>query len=337
MTTPLPCKICQAPTILFMEQLFDDRYGYPGCFDVYRCTRCGFGQIDPEVSGEALDRLYTDYYPRKHLTRKEVEAAATFRPGLAAAFRRWLDGTNNVAHYHTRPRTRVLDIGCGNGASLLEIQRAGAEAFGTEVDRNVAAVAAELRLNIHFGDITTSPWPDHSFDDITMSQLLEHTATPAEFLQQLKSKLKPGGRIIMSFPNIDSFNRVRSKKKWVNWHVPYHMNFFSRRSIKLLAQQVDMNVERIRTVTPAVWLMLQAQANAYSAKEGVPSPVWTTIAKTNQESSLALTTMPASRWQRHWQAIKAALQGLIELPSARWQDWRGRGDSFIVWLTANAD
>lgn len=327
MISARPCKICQSSTTLFMEQLFDDRYGYPGRFNVYRCTQCGFGQIDPEVMGIELERLYTDYYPRKNLTRQEVEQSATFRPGLRSYYKRWLEGTNNVAHYHVRPGTRVLDIGCGNGASLLEIQRAGAEAYGTEVDRNVEVIAQELRLNIHFGDINTAPWPDQYFDDITMSQLLEHTAVPADFLRQLQRKLKPGGRMIMSFPNIDSFNRVRSGKKWINWHIPYHMNFFSRRSIELLAEQIGMQVQRIQTMTPAVWLMLQARATAYELKEGVPSPVWMA------NSQPRPVDVPApSLWQRRWEAALTMLRGATQLPYSRWQDHLGRGDSFIVWL-----
>lgn len=305
-----------------MENLFDDRYGYPGMFSIYRCTSCGFGQIKPEVSGQALDNLYTQYYPRKNMTASEVKRSVSFQPGWIGQMRRWLDGTNNVSHYYAKPGMRVLDIGCGNGASLLEIQAQGAEAYGTELDQNVAPIAKELNLNIHFGDIGTAPWPDHYFDLITMSQLMEHIPKPAEFLNTVRRLLKPGGQIIMSFPNVDSFNQQRSGAKWINWHIPYHMNFFTPDSIQNLAKQVGMQIRHIKTTTPAVWLMLQSKANDYAAQVGIPSPVWT-----------ATPTAIASPWKRRWQTVRALCNSLWQLPYTRWQDAHGKGDSYIVWFS----
>ena len=46
---------------------------------------------------------------------------------------------------------RVLDYGCGDCASLLEIKGLGAEPYGVEVDPTVRDLATELGVRVHVG------------------------------------------------------------------------------------------------------------------------------------------------------------------------------------------
>lgn len=307
------CKICGQSSRVLHENLFDDRYGYPGKFSVYRCSACGFGQTEPLLTPEALGKLYTDYYPRKNITVDEVRRSITWRPGKLARWKRWLQGVNNTCHYHVTPKTKVLDIGCGNGASLLEIQAQGAEAVGTEEDRNVEPIAKALRLQIHFGDVATSNYADGSFDFITMSQLLEHIPDPSAFLKRVSQKLKPTGHIIMSFPNIDGWNRRHSGHKWINWHIPYHINFFTPKSLRQLADSAGLKLVSLKTITPNVWVQLQTLANTTTAIEGQPNPMWTSSQRLRSLFALAMS--------------------YLVVPITRWRDWRGQGDSWLVILS----
>jgi 2-polyprenyl-3-methyl-5-hydroxy-6-metoxy-1,4-benzoquinol methylase len=317
------CKLCQSASEVYLDGLFDDRYGYPGTFTVYRCTRCGFGQTVPELSGQALADLYTNYYPRKNITAAGVQASASYHAGSWARWRSWWQGTNNTCHWGVQAGSRVLDIGCGSGVSLLEIQAQGAEAFGTEEDRNVEPIARELNLKIHFGDVLSAGYSDQSFDTITMSQLLEHISDPIQFLKNVRTKLKSTGRVVMSFPNIDGFNQRRNRRTWINWHMPFHVNFFTRPSIERLAEQAGFTVQRVQTITPNVWLQLQLQANSHPATEGQPNPIWLSGVQTQQETV----------WQRRWRVGKALLFSQLRVPLTRWQDARGQGDSWLVMLT----
>lgn len=313
------CKICGQSLELLHENLFDDRYGYPGKFSVYRCVQCGFGQTEPPLTAEALGRLYTDYYPRKNLTADEVRRSATWQPGKLASWKRWLQGVDNTCHYHVTPNSKVLDIGCGNSASLLDIQAQGAEAVGTEEDRNVEPIARELHLQIHFGDVSTSSYADESFDFITMSQLLEHIPDPAAFLQRVSQKLKPTGQIIMSFPNIDGWNRRHSGKKWINWHIPYHINFFTPKSLRQLADHTGLKLVSLKTITPNVWIQLQALANHSTAVAGQPNAIWTGSQVSNQNNRA-----------HRVRSILSMLVSYLVVPVTRWRDWRGQGDSWLV-------
>lgn len=271
----MPCKICGSATQARINNLGDDRYGYPGNYAVEVCSACSFGQTAPALPIEKFEDLYTNYYPRKKVTAADVKASAqqNFTPGFR--FKEWLLGRDNVCHYFIKSNTKVLDIGCGSGASLLEIKAQGAEAYGTEEDRNIEVVAKDLDLKIFFGQLDQAQIPDDFFDYITLSQVLEHVADPVATLEIIKRKLKTDGVALLSFPNFNSWHLKYAKNKWINWHIPYHQNFFNRRSILKLIRQTGFSLIKFRTVTPRLWNELQWKNIFYAAAPGEQSKVWT--------------------------------------------------------------
>lgn len=314
------CKLCSSPVVLLEDHLYDDRYGFPGLYSVYQCTNCHFGQISPEPDQATLEKIYTDHYHRSNTSAEEVKRQAQYTGSWKQRMQRAWIGTTHDAHFYITPGTKVLDMGCGNGKSLLEIQNMGGEAYGTEYDKNIKSIAKDLGLNIHFGDLNSAPWSDEFFDFITMSQLLEHIIDPVAFLKIVKQKLKKNGRVVMSFPNIDSFNRKQAGRKWINWHIPYHVNFFSRKSILLLAEQTGLSVEVVRTITPLPWLQYQWQNNQFDIKEGEKSPFFTKTPGT-----------PRSKYYSYkvqlWNCFGGALA-----PYTKIQDALHKGDSWLVIL-----
>lgn len=234
----------------------DDRYGYPGNFSLFKCSRCDFIETFPRLSDLESSDLYTNYYPRKNVSAEDVLQSVN----KDHAFIRWLKGLHNTAHYHISKGTRVLDIGCGSGTSLLEIKNMDAEPYGTEVDENIRPISKELGLNVEIGNIDNSNYPDNFFDIITISQVIEHIPDPVSFINKTKKKLKDNGEIILSFPNTNSVFRFIFREKWINWHVPYHQNHFSRENIKILAERTGLRIKRIRTITPTIWTFMQLRS-----------------------------------------------------------------------------
>src|SRR3990167_8078955 len=132
------CKICHtSPLTTLHKNIFDDRYGYPGIFTILVCPQCGFGQLEPEPNQTVMQQIYTTHYPRQTLTAEQVQQQATFRGTWSQKLHAYLLGNNNIAHHFSQPGSRVLDIGCGDGTSLMEIKALGGEAYGTEYDENV--------------------------------------------------------------------------------------------------------------------------------------------------------------------------------------------------------
>ena len=324
----MKCKICNTKTYLFIGGIFDDRHGYPGRFDIYRCPQCDFYSTHPEPTGPELDRLYTDFYPRKGLSPDQVQAMVTPLASLKDRLSVWAKGNHNTCHFYSKPGMRVLDYGCGVGVSLIEINNLGAEAFGIEVDENVGPIAEALNLKIHIGSLESMPYPDHYFDLITLNQVIEHIPDPVQFLKALKAKLKQDGKIMLSFPNANSLTRKMFGRRWLHWHVPYHLNHFSKKSTEFLLKQAGLRVTSIKTVTPNLWTMLQFRSLLASVEEGERNTSWDLAGAGNERQKAEHNVVD-------WLILRtinflSSRGKLMLLLNNRLIDILGRGDSFVV-------
>lgn len=99
------------------------------------------------------------------------------------------------------PRTRVLDIGCGDGALIAHLTREkGADARGIEIDMAEATRAVAAGLAVIHGDADSdlAHYPDGAFDYVILSRTLQAVGRPREVLRQM---LRIGRHAIVSFPN----------------------------------------------------------------------------------------------------------------------------------------
>jgi len=324
----IKCKICRSDSKSFLKNLFDDRYGYKGFFDVYKCINCGFIQTEPALKDDELSDLYTNYYPRQNLSSKEVMASIN----KDSKWKRWFLGINNTTHFYINKKAKVLDIGCGSGVSLLEIKEKGAEAYGIEEDRNVEKVAKELGLNLEIGNIYNSKYLDNFFDYITASQVIEHVPDPIRFIEAIKYKLKNNREVILSFPNANSFFRIIFNSRWINWHIPYHQNFFSRKAIKIMADKTGFKIKKIKTITPTLWTILQIRNLLNNPKEGIADKLWK-VDKSDPQTCTDKKYIVLTKSKKIiFKFIKWALFILLGLFD-RAIDFIRLGDSFLIILS----
>ncbi len=102
------------------------------------------------------------------------------------------------------PKT-VLDIGCGNGfylTSPLASRFPGVRFLGIDIDREsiLQARLANSIPNLEFS-LQEEVGEDRVFDLVIASEVIEHSEEPGEFIESLKRRLKPGGKIFLSMPN----------------------------------------------------------------------------------------------------------------------------------------
>lgn len=104
--------------------------------------------------------------------------------------------------------SRLLDLGCGTGATvaLVKQERAVAWAGGVELD---AAAAEEARAHcdeVFVGDAAAQSFDGKiapaSLDLVLCLDVLEHLADPWAMVRRLSPLLMPSGRLIVSVPNI---------------------------------------------------------------------------------------------------------------------------------------
>ncbi len=136
------------------------------------------------------------------------------------------------------PESSVLEVGCGRGATAALIkERFGCRTVGIELNPE-AAVAAESRLDrvIH-GDVQTVE-PAETFDAIVAFELFEHLTDGQAFLERAATWLRPGGRIVLSVPNVGHYSVVEDliAGRWD--YIPMgllcatHVRFFTRRTLE---------------------------------------------------------------------------------------------------------
>jgi SAM-dependent methyltransferase len=251
------------------RQVYDDRYGYPGRFELIGCDDCGHEFLNEKFPAETLRDLYSNYYPRSYL---DLESHRPYEE--ANGFGAWLAG-EGASPFRWVPRdVRVLDIGCGFGESLGYYRSRGCDAYGVEADENIRRVADRFDYKVHVGLFDASVYEPHYFDFVTMGQVIEHVDDPIETLRGVARVLKPGGRAILSTPNSKGLGARLFGGRWAHWHAPYHLQFFSRRSMELSAQQAGLVLEDSRTVTPSAWLVFQWMHLMTRPREGRRSDFW---------------------------------------------------------------
>jgi methionine biosynthesis protein MetW len=110
---------------------------------------------------------------------------------------------------NVQPVTRVLDVGCGDGALMAALRdQRGCDARGLELDPADVSAAMARGLSVVQGDADSdlADYPDASFDYAILSQTLQTTRRPDWVLDQL---LRIGRRAFVSFPNFAHW-RVRA-------------------------------------------------------------------------------------------------------------------------------
>ena len=111
------------------------------------------------------------------------------------------------------PRSRVLDIGCGDGALMAALRDTRAvDARGLELDPLNVAECVARGLSVIQGDADTDLgyYTDGGFDYAILSQTLQTTKRPDLVLDEL---LRVGRKAFVSFPNFAHW-RVRASLLW---------------------------------------------------------------------------------------------------------------------------
>lgn len=158
-----------------------------------------------------------------------------------------------ITHNPDQP-IKVLEVGCGMGATLAKIQYLWPQAMvcGIEIVERVAQIGANY-LDIIQGNIETMeiPYAKEQFDYIILADVIEHLYEPEGTIKRLMPYLKKGGAFLCSVPNIMHVSvlmpLLQGQFDYQNAGIldRTHIRFFTLDSISKLFQRCGLEIEAL--------------------------------------------------------------------------------------------
>ncbi len=246
------CPICGSPPLETTPISGPDRFqGTPGTFSVAVCSSCGTGWTLPTVPAAEL----AAYYPPSY---GYLNAGAAQRRIQRTLMDRALRQPPLNAITDATPGT-LLDVGCGRGDLGAAFVRRGWRVSGVEPSPEACAVARGQGVEAHEGTLDSVDLADGSFDAIVMRHSLEHVPDPVADLGRVFGLSRPGGVVVISLPNFDSWERRRFGGAWFHLDLPRHRTHFTPQSLRLALSKSGFGVVSMETSGDAGSLLATLQ------------------------------------------------------------------------------
>lgn len=195
----IQCTLCQSDNVTYIPNKI--RNDTEGIYKMYRCEHCQTHFLYPRPVNAQLQKYYDGAF------REEVHADTYYHYDvLDSVFQRFMqEARTRVGRVsdELKREDEILEIGCSVGYFLDAAADRVKAVYGTEWDKKAQAY---IRDRLKKTNIKVSDNPEdfnRQFDKIFMFHVLEHIESPISFLKDLKSVLKPGGKIYIEVPNVD--------------------------------------------------------------------------------------------------------------------------------------
>jgi len=288
------CPVCDSGhTSILHGAVEDGIFGTPGTWSIRECHQCSIAFLNPRLTPETIGEAYANYYthavPGKRTVRlliRDFVVNAYARRHFGRRWRPYLAWSDWVmrkrlptvveglpAYYRYLPRparkAALLDVGCGNGDFLRQVEPLGWYAVGLESDPKAHSLAAARKLNVVKGSVPNTGMPDNFFDAVTLNHVIEHVHDPRRVLAELFRLVKPGGRVILTTPNWRSYGAQLFGRYWRGFEPPRHLVLFTPDSLAAAVTKAGFVEPEIRVQPEAAdFFFLQSHAIAFSVPPG---------------------------------------------------------------------
>lgn len=231
------CIACHSNDSELFSFAFDRLQIKPGArYSVFRCRHCGLGWTLPRPEEEDLP----EYYPPSYLgdTQKIIDEYESGSLEGTSSWRMEEEKVRLVSKFASGGS--ILDVGCAEGKFLWALPGEAWEKTGVEFEESVVELVKERipDLKLFQGPLEKAELDDAAFDVVTFWHVLEHVTDPISTLERVARLLKKGGYLIVSCPNLESFQAHWFRHHWYAFSdVPRHLYHFSPQSLNLMLER----------------------------------------------------------------------------------------------------
>jgi SAM-dependent methyltransferase len=189
----------------------------------------------------------------------------------------WHRGRERIVHELLRrsapPGARILDVGCGTGATTASLRRLGRVA-GLDVGAEATRRAHGRGLAVARSSLAALPVRSEGFDVVVALDVLEHVDDDLAAAREIRRALAPGGVLLATVPAYPSL--------WSDHDVALgHRRRYRRGQLEALLEAAGLRVERcsyaMASILPVAVLvrLLQRAARRGPPQSGyVRVPAW---------------------------------------------------------------
>ncbi len=185
---------------------------------IVKCGGCGVRRRSPGIVDDYEEAYHSTYVGQGQSIHPHQ--LSHFADLMTARLRRF-----NEAHVD------FLDVGCSTGRVLRLATTLGFTVMGLDYSAWAAKHCSELGFDTRHGSLL-GQWDEAArFDVIHCSHTIEHVPDPLVYIQEMSRLLRPGGHLMLAFPNYASLPRVMLRKKWGTWCLDSHLWQFTARQM----------------------------------------------------------------------------------------------------------
>jgi len=181
------CRLCGSKNIYLYYTV-----GNRQQFKYYRCRECDLVNYDLAggLNQEKYAREFVDPTDEKHLLNIHQ------------------DDTYDFIKKNINSKGNMLEIGCGNARILYLAREDGWEVQGLELSERLAErVTKRLNITVQVADfLELKANPNDKYDLIILRHVLENLTEPLIAMDKIRNLLKPEGKSVMEFPNIQGID-----------------------------------------------------------------------------------------------------------------------------------
>lgn len=277
------CVVCGSPGELLYSDLGDPCFSAPGKWSFRKCSRpdCRLVWVDPAPIPEDIGKAYQAYYthnqpePGSKVLRNAVWSIWFSYLGARFGYTQgvgpgWVRIFAPLARLHPGGRgeldaaamhlpapkgtARLLEIGSGSGVALARMQRLGWAAEGVEVDPQAVQAAQRRGVKVHQGDVFKPAFAEGTFEAVTSTHVFEHLYDPVKVFQECHRILKPGGKLVILTPNVESVGHKWYGPAWVGLDAPRHLTLFSPDALRRAAEAAAFTNPQVDSTVRIAWV-----------------------------------------------------------------------------------